>query len=250
MPSSSAISCSRKRAATPGSLSAARRPIRCCPERASASSRRRRRCWRACGPRIDSAALRTAPGAHHWVIRYLEFAANQNGFGDILQLGDGSSAQNSLDKVPHHIVLSHLYVHGDPVFGQKRCIALNAANTMVSDSHVAECKAVGQDSQAIGGWNGPGPYIIENNYVEAAAENFLLGGADPAITNLVADGVTFRRNHLSRPMAWRNPIISTPSKRGRRHRSGWIVASWRVCLSRHRPPTGRAGLDGAVVGLC
>jgi PKD repeat protein len=159
----------------------------------------------------SAAALRTAAGAHHWDIRYLEFAANRTGFGDILQIGDGSSAQNSLDKVPHHLVLSHLYVHGDPMLGQKRCIALNAAHTTITDSYVAECKAVGQDSQAIGGWNGPGPYTIENNYLEGAGENFLLGGADPAIANLVADGVTFRRNHLSRPMAWRNPIISTPS---------------------------------------
>ena len=159
-----------------------------------------------------AAALRTAAGAHHWDVRYLEFTANRAGFGDILQIGDGSSAQNSQDKVPHHIVLNHLYVHGDPIFGQKRCIALNAANTTISDSYVAECKAVGQDSQAIGGWNGPGPYTVENNYLEGAGENFLLGGADPAIANLVADGVTFRRNYVARPMAWRNPIISTPAK--------------------------------------
>ena len=61
------------------------------------------------------AALRTAAGAHHWIVRYLEFRANDFGNGDIIQIGDGSSAQNSLDKVPHHITLSHLYVHGDPV---------------------------------------------------------------------------------------------------------------------------------------
>ena len=156
-------------------------------------------------------ALRTAAGAHHWAIRYLEFRANQNGLGDIIQLGDGSSAQNTLARVPHHLELRHLYVHGDPRLGQKRCIALNSGETRISDSHISDCKAVGQDSQAIGGWNGPGPYVIENNYLEGAAENFLLGGADPAIPNLVADGVTFRRNHVSRPLSWRDPIIGTPS---------------------------------------
>jgi hypothetical protein len=36
-------------------------------------------------------------------LRYLEFRANQNGIGDILQLGDGSSAQTSLAMVPHDI---------------------------------------------------------------------------------------------------------------------------------------------------
>jgi PKD repeat protein len=159
----------------------------------------------------SSAALRTAPGAHHWDIRYLEFGPNQGGLGDIIQLGDGSSAQNSLAQVPHHIVLSHVYVHGDPLVGQKRGIALNAANVTIRDSHISDCKGIGQDTQAIAGWNGPGPYLIENNYLEAAGENVMFGGADPAIANLVADGVTLRRNYFSRPMSWRSPILSTPS---------------------------------------
>jgi PKD repeat protein len=156
------------------------------------------------------AALRTAPGAHHWDLRYLEFPANQGGLGDIVQVGDGSSAQSSLDRVPHHIVLNHVYVHGDPHLGQKRGIALNAASVTISDSHVSDCKGVGQDTQAIGGWNGPGPYVIENNYLEAAGENVLLGGSDPAIVNLVADGVSVRGNHFSRPMSWRDPLVPTP----------------------------------------
>ena len=160
-------------------------------------------------PNAD-AALRTAPGAHHWRIAYLEFRANFQGNGDIVQIGDGSSAQNSLDRVPHDIVLSHLYVHGDPAWGQKRGIALNGAAVTIRDSHISDCKGVGQDTQAIGGWNGPGPYTIENNYLEAAGENVMFGGADPAIANLVADGITFRGNYLSRPMAWRDPILRTP----------------------------------------
>jgi PKD repeat protein len=159
----------------------------------------------------SSAALRTAPGAHHWDIRYIEFRANQAGLGDIIQLGDGSSVQKLLAQVPHHLVLNHVYVHGDPLVGQKRGIALNAATVTISDSHISDCKGIGQDTQAIGGWNGPGPYLIENNYLEAAGENVMFGGADPAITNLVADGVTVRRNYFSRPMSWRNPIVSTPA---------------------------------------
>ena len=183
-----------------------------------------------------SAALRTAPGAHHWDIRYLEFPANQDGLGDIIQLGDGSSAQNSLAQVPHHFVLNHVYVHGDPLFGQKRGIALNAAHVTIRDSHISDCKGVGQDTQAIGGWNGPGPFIIENNYLEAAGENVLFGGADPAIANLVADGVTVRGNYFSRPMSWRQPIVATPqgvtaAADGRR-----LAARRYLRLSRRRPP--------------
>jgi PKD repeat protein len=158
-----------------------------------------------------SAVLRTAPAAHHWDLRYLELAGNVGGASDIIQIGDGSSAQNRLDLVPHHISLGHLYIHGHPVYGQKRGIALNGADVIIRDSHVSDCKAVGQDTQAIGGWNGPGPFLIENNYLEATGENVLFGGADPAIPYLVPTGITVRRNHLSRPMAWRDPILGTPA---------------------------------------
>jgi PKD repeat protein len=158
----------------------------------------------------SAAALRTAAGSHHWILRYLEFAANQNGVGDILQIGDGSTAQNSLDMVPHDITLQHVFVHGDALVGQKRGIALNAAHVTIRDSHIADCKGVGQDTQAIAGWNGPGPFTIENNYLEGAGENVMFGGADPAISGLVPDGITFRRNFVSRPMAWRDPIVATP----------------------------------------
>jgi hypothetical protein len=159
-------------------------------------------------PKIQSPntapALKTAPGTHHWRLQFLEFGPNQYGYGEILQLGDGSSAQNQLSQVPYEIVVDRVYIHGDPAIGQKRGIALNARAVTIRDSYIADIKFVGQDSQAIGGWNGPGPYLIENNYLEASAENVLLGGADPAIPNLVTEDVVFRYNHVSKPMAWRS----------------------------------------------
>jgi hypothetical protein len=148
-------------------------------------------------------ALRTAPGAHHWRLQLLEFQANKGGAGDIIALGDGSSEQRSVDQAPRDLIVERCYIHGDPAEGQKRGIALNSGSTMIVDSYIADIKVRGQDSQAIAGWNGPGPYRIENNYLEAAGENFLLGGADPAIQGLVTQDVVFRRNHLSKKLAWR-----------------------------------------------
>src|SRR5262249_10888581 len=154
----------------------------------------------------SAAALTTAAGAHHYRLQFLEFGPNAGGFGDIIELGDGSSVQNTLASVPHDFVLDRVYVHGDPGAGQKRGIALNSASTSIVNSYIADIKASGQDAQAIAGWNGPGPYTITNNYLEGAGENVLFGGADPAIPNLVVSEVTFRGNYVSKPLAWRGSV--------------------------------------------
>ena len=155
-------------------------------------------------PSSAGAALRTAPGAHHWRVQMLEFLPAPNGNGDIVQLGDGSNAQRDRASIPHDLVIDHCYLHGDPIKGQKRGIALNSAATTISASYISDIKAIGQDSQGIGGWNGPGPYTIENNYIEAAGENILFGGSDPAVAGLVSEDITIRRNHLAKPEAWRD----------------------------------------------
>ena len=159
----------------------------------------------------NAPSLATVPGSHHWRLLLLEFQANWQGYGEIMQLGDGSRAQNTAAMVPHDIELDRLYIHGDPDFGQKRGVALNAAAVTIRNCYISDIKAVGIDTQAIGGWNGPGPFTIENNYLEATGENFLLGGADPGVPNLVSDGVVFRHNYLSKPPSWRDPILSAPS---------------------------------------
>jgi hypothetical protein len=151
----------------------------------------------------SESALTTAPGAHHWRFECVEFLANVAGRGDIIKLGAGDATQTQTSQMPHDLVFDRVYVHGDPVLGQKRGIALNSGLTQIINSYFSDIKAVGQDSQAIAGWNGSGPYLIENNYVEAAAENVLFGGADPAIWNLVPSDITVRRNVFTKPLSWR-----------------------------------------------
>jgi hypothetical protein len=148
-------------------------------------------------------AMRTEPGAHHWRLLFLEFQANQGGNGNIIDLGDGSLSQNSLSQVPHDLTVDRCYIHGDPDNGQKRGIALNSASTTIRGSYFSDIKSTSQDSQAIAGWNGPGPFTIENNYLEAAGENFMLGGAEPGIPGIVPSDVVFRGNNVTRPESWR-----------------------------------------------
>ncbi len=156
-------------------------------------------------------ALRTAPGAAFWRVMLVEFPATSNGKYDIVALGDGSSAQNSISVVPQHLILDRIYVHGDRLVGQKRGIALNSGETTIVNSYVSDIKAVAQDSQAIAGANGPGPYHIENNYLEAAGNVFLIGGDDPKIAGLVPADLMFRGNTVTRPVSWKDAIVPAPA---------------------------------------
>jgi len=148
-------------------------------------------------------AVATKPGAHHWRLQWLVFQANSGGDGNIISLGDGSVAQRDPSSVPHHLELDGLIIRGDGARGQKRAIALNSADTVIRNSDIRDIKADGQDSQAICGWNGPGPFVIDNNYLEAAGENVMFGGSDPAIRDLVPADITIRRNYVTKPLEWR-----------------------------------------------
>ena len=59
----------------------------------------------------------------------------------------------------------------------RRGIALNGRDVSVLNSFIDRFQDNSTDSQGIGGYNGSGPYTIENNFIEAAAENIMFGGA-------------------------------------------------------------------------
>src|SRR5687768_8509959 len=84
--------------------------------------------------------LQTAPGAHGFRLQFLDIdGIAQEGWGTLVELGNNSSAQNSLDVVPYDIVLDRVFVHGHATKGIKRCIALNGRSQEVLNSYVSGC---------------------------------------------------------------------------------------------------------------
>jgi hypothetical protein len=146
-------------------------------------------------------ALTTAAGASYYRIVGVAFEANQNGAGDIIALG--SASQTTLSQVPHHIELDRVLITGDPDLGQKRGVAVNATDVVIANSDIRDIKAVAQDSQAIAGWNTPGPITIRNNFLEAAGENILFGGADLSIPGVVPSDIIVENNVLTKNISWR-----------------------------------------------
>ena len=121
--------------------------------------------------------------------------------GDIIALGHAD--QTTLSSIPHHIELDRVLIAGDPVVGQKRAIAANAISVTILNSHIRDIKAVGQDSQAIASWNSPGPFVIRNNYLEAAGENIMFGGAHISVPGVIPSDITVEDNLLTKNPAWK-----------------------------------------------
>lgn len=150
----------------------------------------------------NGAAFRTASGATYWRLLFLELLPSESGSSaNLVELGGGGSNQTSLAAVPQHLVIDRCYIHGAS-WDQRRGIALNSGDTQILNSYISGIRGTNADTQALAGWNGPGPYLIENNYLEATGENILFGGSDPSISGLVPTNITIRRNLISKLAAW------------------------------------------------
>ncbi|HEV3469529.1 MAG TPA: discoidin domain-containing protein [Pyrinomonadaceae bacterium] len=155
--------------------------------------------------------------SHHWRLQCLEItqgsAAGAFSY-NLVALGDGASGgpQTTLAVVPHHFEIDRCIIRArDAQTAVQRGVSLNSAHTTIINSHISDIKWEGVETQAVGGWNGPGPFLIENNYLEAAGIQILFGGAPPAIPGLVPADITIRRNHFFKPLSWR---IGDPSYAG------------------------------------
>ncbi|MDB4916314.1 MAG: Ig domain protein group 2 domain protein [Gemmatimonadetes bacterium] len=149
-------------------------------------------------------AFKTAASANHYRIIGLDIglATSQNQIYSIVAF-ESATGQNTLAQVPHDLVLDRSWVHGNAVQTVRRCVVINSGSTAIIDSYLSDCHELGSDSQAILGYNGPGPFKIVNNYLEGAGETVMFGGADPDIPNLVPSDIEIRRNHFFKPLAWR-----------------------------------------------
>lgn len=146
-------------------------------------------------------AIRTENGAHHYRFIGVEFGPTKSGMYNIILLGDG--AEKKTEDIPHHIEFDRVYIHGSPTEGQRRGIAANGKHIRIINSYISDIKRRGDESQAICAWAGDGPIEITNNYLEAAAENVLIGGADSYL-KLVPSDVLVKDNYLNKPVKWRD----------------------------------------------
>lgn len=147
-------------------------------------------------------ALSTEAGARGYRLAGLEVAAAA-GIAAQELIALGSAEATGLAEAPSDIELDRLYIHGDPAAGAIRGIGLHSGATVIRDCWISEIKSATVAAEAIGGANGPGPYTVVNNRLEAAGVGLVLGAIPARVATLVPADIVIRGNHFTRPPSWK-----------------------------------------------
>jgi len=101
-------------------------------------------------------------------------------------------SETLVSQLPDHLVFDRIYAHG--ITGSStqmflRGFVIVGSNVAIVNSYVADIYSIFQDSQAILFAYGPGPYLVQNNFLEGSGENILSGGTGktPGYSCTVAD---------------------------------------------------------------
>jgi hypothetical protein len=165
--------------------------------RSSAILPERRLVWPQDGPLLPTISSGNVMAAvegtnvSSWILKGLRFEGNAWGMGNVIQL------QNASNILMDRIVI----VAGAQ--GQKRGIMGNGRNITLTRSHIANIWTSGQDSQAFCAWDGAGPYTVTDNYLEAASENVMFGGANSSSPANIPADILVENNHFSKPLEWK-----------------------------------------------
>ena len=147
--------------------------------------------------------------SNHWRLMGLEITTSYVStlatvYNLILSGVDGEGhGLTSAPLLPSYLILDRVYLHGLAATNTTRGMDMDGVSVGVVDSYCDEIHSNGNDAQCFGSWNGAGPFLFQNNFIQASAENIMFGGADPAIANLVPSDITIIGNLIQKNTAWR-----------------------------------------------
>jgi hypothetical protein len=144
-------------------------------------------------------ALVTVANSHHFRFAGIEFAPVAGAsLYTLIVIGNADTSPATL---ANHIVFDRCYVHGNPAVNDRRGIEIDGAYVGVVDSYISDFQELGTDSQALWAYNTTGPLQIRDNYIEAATENLMFGGADSRDASLVPADIEIRNNYFFKPLS-------------------------------------------------
>jgi len=141
-------------------------------------------------------AVLDGTGAANWKLDGIRFEPVSDGQGDVIVLQDSTN-----------IYLDRILIVG-AAYGQKRGVRGNGTQITLTRSYIANIWRTGQDSQAFCAWDGAGPYTIVDNYLEAASENVMFGGADSKSPDRVPSDIVVEANYFTKRLEWKGAGVA------------------------------------------
>lgn len=153
---------------------------------------------------LGRGSVSASNGAHHYRFVGVEFTTTSSMYNyGLVLFGNGETRP---EKIPHHLEIDRSYIRSGSNGKTRRGIALNSADTVVSNSYIEGFAYPGEETQGICGWTGTRNVRIHNNYIEGGAENIMFGGSDPANADLIPSDIEVTENHLNKPAAWNGKV--------------------------------------------
>lgn len=128
----------------------------------------------------------------NWTIDGIRFEANAGGYGEVIGIWRSDN-----------IVLRRLLFVVPSGQEQKRFVLGNGRHITLTQSYCSGVWRTGQDSQCFAAWDGAGPYTISDNFLEAASENVMFGGADSVSPDNLPSDILVEHNLFSKRLEWK-----------------------------------------------
>jgi hypothetical protein len=146
-------------------------------------------------------AVATDNGANFYRFVGIEFVSSAKDYVyNLVYLGASS---NLVGDVPRDLEFDRCLFRSTAASVTRRGIALNSANTVITNSNFEGFAYPQEETQAVCGWTGTRNVKLINNYIEGGAENVMFGGSDPASAELIPQDIEIRGNRFNKPESWR-----------------------------------------------
>jgi len=151
----------------------------------------------------SSPAIQFNSGANHWRLIGIEITTSYGLSPNVLfyMIGTGNTV-TSVSSLPSYIILDRCYVVGVSNMNVQHAIDMDAEYMAIVDSDCDEIHYHFNDSQCIFGFNGPGPFLIQNNFIQGSTENIMFGGTGTYISNMIPSDITIVGNLFQKNLNW------------------------------------------------
>ena len=106
-------------------------------------------------------------------------------------------------RAPSKNVFDRALLLADEAKGGKRGFETNCGELLLTRCYVDHFWYT-SDSQAVCGWNGPGPFTLEDNFLSATGETVMFGGSDAMNQQMHPALAVIRGNTLTKQLAWKD----------------------------------------------